>query len=89
MTRDPFDRRSKRSRVDRWVAIDLRLNRVEVLQQLSRFDQSAPNHLFDVSPVLLVAALDFRQRLRVQIIVMERQPSVLFDGRACDRANRP
>ena len=67
-----FNRRPKGIRVDCRVSIQVRRDVLKVRAQPGSIDQAAGEHFAYVFDVLCVAAFDLRQRLRIEIEMMER-----------------
>ncbi len=55
------------------------------MQKLLPFHEPAVEQLADVSQVLRMAALDLRERLGVEVVVVEGEPSLAGDERAGSR----
>ena len=63
----PLEPRAERCGIERGVLIELSGNRLEVRLQLIPFDEPALQQLADIFRILRVRALDFRQRLCIQV----------------------
>lgn len=66
-------------RIDGRVAIEERLDLAEELLQPLAVDEASTEHLADVGLVEPMIALDLRQGLGVEVVVADRQASVLGD----------
>lgn len=73
--------RTKRRRLDRRIAIQLGLDRVEQLAQSCRLDEATLQHLSHVVEILTEAALDLGERLGVEVEVMNRDVALPEDER--------
>ena len=71
------ERTSKAAGIDRGIAIEPRLDRREVFAQSLTIDKTAIEHFSEVLEISRVPALDFRERLRRQVEVAERQLTLL------------
>src|SRR5436305_7646815 len=74
-----FHRAGEGSRVDRGEAVEMGLDLLESLAELSPVDHPTVDHLARVVAVLGMPALDFRQGLGVEIVVIEGEPPLLRD----------
>src|SRR5947207_9470809 len=77
-----FDGAAERGRVEGGIAIELRLDLAEEIKCPARLDPAAGDQLAHVLEVSGVAAFDLGQRLRVKVVVMERELPLLRDERA-------
>ena len=78
----PLDGPPEQGRVDRREAVEERFDLLEVAQQLGTVDQTVAQHPPDVAEILVVAPLDLREGLRVQVVVPERDAALTRDERA-------
>lgn len=66
-------------RIDRRVAVELRLDLLEPAPELVAVDQAPGEHLAHVLTVLRVPALDLRERLGVEVVVIEGEAALPRD----------
>lgn len=66
-------------RIDGWKPIELRLDLLEPAAKLLPIDEASFQHLSHVSPVLRVPTLNLRERLRVEVVVVEREAALASD----------
>jgi hypothetical protein len=81
-SKDLLNGAAKGGPVDCGIAVEHRLDRVEVGQRLAPLDQGARQHLLHVGEILTMAPFDFGERLSVEIEMVKRDASRPADERA-------
>jgi len=77
-----FNRPAERRRIDRRISVEPRLDLLEAVPQLLAVGQPPLNHLPDIDSILGMPALDLRERLGVEVVVVEGETALPGDESA-------